>query len=70
MWYGSASHVAVRAREVPAHTQGSDAPAIKRFSDCDWQMYAPRSAAMSISVRCLISHTVLRGEFREFVRCQ
>eukprot|EP00961_Rhodomonas_salina_P190085 2564548-Rhodomonas_salina.6 len=33
--------------------------ATKRLSDCDWSMNAPRSAAMSMTDRILISHTVL-----------
>ena len=32
---------------------------MNKFSDCDWQINAPRSAAMSITTFCLISQTVL-----------
>ena len=29
------------------------------LNDCDWSINAPRAAAMSTNIRCLISHTVL-----------
>src|SRR5262245_48277256 len=69
---GRVNGVAAAATLSPTARQARwcHAPATNRLSDWLWQMYAPRAAAMSISVRCFTSHTVLRGILERGVVCR